>query len=62
MKNLIIFFVALIISAGYTYAQSPYEAGMQQAFSLWEEGKDLEALAFFESVDSSNKCNSLLLV
>ncbi len=50
----IVFFVTSILSA-----QTPYETGMQKAFSLWGEGKSAEASAMFERIALAEKDNWL---
>lgn len=55
-KALII--LALAIS-GLIQGQQNYEQGMEEAFQLWEEGKNDEATALFEMAASTEKENWL---
>jgi tetratricopeptide (TPR) repeat protein len=48
MKNLFLF-IGLFIALNVT-AQTPYQTGMQKAFSLWEQGKMREASQLFERI------------
>ena len=50
--------LALFITSIVT-AQSQYDQGMQRAFKLWGEGKDMEASAIFERIASAEKNNWL---
>lgn len=50
--------LALFITSIVT-AQSQYDQGMQRAFKLWGEGKDIEASAMFERIASAEKNNWL---
>ena len=57
MKKFIIFLFTLTVSL--TFAQTPYEKGMQNAFGLWGEGKTNEATGLFERIASAEKDNWL---
>jgi tetratricopeptide (TPR) repeat protein len=57
MKKLFLF-VVLFIGLNLT-AQSPYQTGMQKAFSLWEEGKMTEAAQLFERISKVETKNWL---
>ena len=48
MKNLFLF-ICLFITLNVT-AQTPYQTGMQKAFSLWKQGKMTEASQLFERI------------
>ena len=50
MKNLFLF-IMLSVALNVT-AQTPYQSGMQKAFSLWEEGKMTEASQLFERISA----------
>ncbi len=54
----VLIILALAIS-GLIQGQENYEQGMDQAFLLWEEGKNDEASALFEKVGSTEKENWL---
>ncbi|MFN4763069.1 hypothetical protein ACKGJN_08110 [Gillisia sp. Q332] len=54
----VLIILALAIS-GLIQGQENYEQGMEQAFLLWEEGKNEEASALFEKVGSTEKENWL---
>ena len=55
-KVLLILTMAISIMGN---AQTNYEQGMQQAFTLWEEGKNDEASALFERIAAAEKDNWL---
>lgn len=57
MEKALLILAAVISIMGN--AQPNYEQGMQQAFSLWEEGKNDEASALFERISSAEKDNWL---
>lgn len=57
MKSIITFITFLLVSLAS--AQSQYEKGMGQAFTLWGEGKSTEASALFERIASAEKNNWL---
>jgi len=50
MKNLFLF-IGLSVALNIT-AQTPYQTGMQKAFSLWEVGKMTEASQLFERIST----------
>jgi hypothetical protein len=57
MKKLFLFiglFIALTVTA-----QTKYQKGMQQAFSLWEQGKNTEASQLFERISTAENENWL---
>ncbi|NVJ89123.1 MAG: hypothetical protein HWD82_06750 [Flavobacteriaceae bacterium] len=57
MKKLLLF-IGILMSLNLT-AQSKYQKGMQKAFALWEEGKDLEAGQLFERISKAETSNWL---
>ncbi|MGK0414174.1 MAG: hypothetical protein ACJA1B_002394 [Polaribacter sp.] len=57
MKKLFLFIVLSI--ALNVAAQTPYQKGMQKAFSLWEQGKITEASQIFERISKVEKENWL---
>ncbi|MFT7073479.1 hypothetical protein [Patiriisocius sp. Uisw_017] len=57
MKKLLVIICFLIGAA--TFAQTDYEKGMQKAFDLWEEGKNMEASNLFERIANAEKDNWL---
>lgn len=57
MAKIIVTFVLFLTTL--VSAQSQYEAGMQKAFKLWDEGKNTEASALFERIASAEKDNWL---
>jgi tetratricopeptide (TPR) repeat protein len=57
MKKLFLFIVLSI--ALNVAAQTPYQKGMQKAFSLWEQGKITEASQIFERICKIEKENWL---
>ena len=57
MKNLASTLVFIFITTLFISAQSKYEAGMQKAFGLWQEGKSMEAIALFERIGQAEKDN-----
>ena len=57
MKNVLI--LILTLTSSLIFSQSAYEKGMQNAFSLWGEGKVNEATALFERIASAEKDNWL---
>ncbi len=54
-----LFTMLVLFITSLVTAQSPYDQGMQKAFKLWEEGKDMEASAIFERIASAEKNNWL---
>lgn len=54
----VLIILALAIS-GLIQGQQNYEQGMEEAFQLWEEGKNEEATALFEMAASEGKENWL---
>lgn len=54
----VLIILALAIS-GLIQGQQNYEQGMEEAFQLWEEGKNDEATALFETAASTEKENWL---
>ncbi|MDF1696792.1 MAG: hypothetical protein P1U56_13205 [Saprospiraceae bacterium] len=57
MNKIILVFALAVLTATIVKSQSQYEAGMQKAFTLWQEGKDTEALAMFERIGQVEKDN-----
>lgn len=57
MKKLFLFIVLSI--ALNVAAQTPYQKGMQKAFSLWQQGKMTEASQIFERISKVEKENWL---
>lgn len=57
MKKVFLF-IGLFFALNAT-SQSNYEKGMQQAFALWDEGKNTEALQLFERIAAAEKENWL---
>lgn len=57
MKNLIIFWITILIGMSSLNAQSQYEDGMKKAFQLWEEKKPTEAIALFDRIGQAEKDN-----
>jgi hypothetical protein len=48
----IITFIAILV-CGLVSAQSPYTTGMTKGIKLWSEGKNIEAVAIFERIAST---------
>ena len=60
MKNqFYLFFLLACLSAGPVFAQTPYDKGMQKAFTLWEEGKVVDAGNLFERIAQAEMDNWL---
>jgi len=57
MKNIILITIIITITCITLNAQSKYEQGMQKAFSLWEEGKSMEAVALLERIAQAESDN-----
>ena len=57
MKKLLFTLTLAIMTALVVKSQSQYEAGMQKAFGLWEDGKSTEAVAMFERIGQAEKKN-----
>ncbi|NCT18456.1 MAG: hypothetical protein COZ75_04815 [Flavobacteriaceae bacterium CG_4_8_14_3_um_filter_34_10] len=55
----VVFILALTLASLSMLAQGNYEQGMQNAFQLWEEGKNHEASALFERIAAAEKDNWL---
>jgi hypothetical protein len=57
MKKLMFIVVPFLLMTIYVNAQSQYEAGMQKAFGLWQEGKATASLAMFERIGQAENEN-----
>ncbi|MEM6686991.1 MAG: hypothetical protein AAF617_14515 [Bacteroidota bacterium] len=52
MKKVIVI-LSLVFLGNIALAQSRYEQGMEKAFSLWKENKNVEAINLFERISSA---------
>mgnify|MGYP000553891282 CR=1 FL=1 len=59
MKKLII--ITLLFVSGFITAQANYEKGMQQAFALWSNNQNTEAVNLFERIAKAESDNWLPL-
>lgn len=59
MKAIIVYILLGLISAMSTHAQSPYDAGMTEAFELWRNEKPTEAANLFERIAKAENDNWL---
>ena len=59
MKAIIVYILLGLISAMSTQAQSPYDAGMTEAFELWRNEKPTEATNLFERIAKAENDNWL---
>ncbi|WP_047245029.1 tetratricopeptide repeat protein [Maribacter thermophilus] len=57
MKKIIT--LIILVVAGNVFAQDKYTKGMEKAFSLWKEGKPLEASNLFERIGTAEPDNWL---
>jgi len=53
MKKILLVFAVLV--TGLSQAQTKFEQGMSQGFTLWKDGKPTEAVALFERIAGAEK-------